>query len=105
MVKLLQRLDDEKIDWKPDRTAPVRVATEQAGARFARLVLDFIGGAVELEPVRVLEVVAADRPDAIRAEELVRVQHPLEQALHPMSAHKRQQAPFTQAWFLPTRHK
>ena len=37
-MELLQRLDQEEIDGKPDRPAPVRVAAEQARRRLARLV-------------------------------------------------------------------
>ncbi len=42
VVIALQRLDEQVVDRKPDRPAPVRVAAEQAGVRFARLVVDAI---------------------------------------------------------------
>src|SRR5262244_1482311 len=38
VMELLQRFDDEEIDRKPDRSAPVRVAAEQSAVGFARLV-------------------------------------------------------------------
>ena len=38
VVKLLQRFDDEEIHRKPDRAAPVRVATEEAAVGLSGLV-------------------------------------------------------------------
>ena len=34
-MELLQRLDQQVIDRKPDRAAPVGIAAEQSGAGFA----------------------------------------------------------------------
>ena len=38
VMKLLQRLDDEEVHQEPDRSAPVRVATEQAALGLRRFV-------------------------------------------------------------------
>src|SRR5207253_5671551 len=40
VMELLQRLDDEEIHGKPDRSPPVRVAAKQPTVRFRRLVRD-----------------------------------------------------------------
>ena len=36
-MKLLQRFNEQKIHWEPDRSARLKVAAEQAGARLRRL--------------------------------------------------------------------
>ncbi len=101
MVKLLECLDNEKIDGKPDRTAPVRIAAKQAGRRLGRFVTDFVHGATNFQAIRMFQVVTADGPDAVLAQELRRVEHAVEQPLHAMPAHQGQQAAFTHAGFLP----
>src|SRR5438067_897565 len=40
MVIALQRLDDEKVNRKPNWAAPVRVSAKQIVSRFSRLVID-----------------------------------------------------------------
>ena len=35
VVEFLQRFDDQEVDRKPDRPAPVRVASEKAAVRFS----------------------------------------------------------------------
>ena len=39
VVELLERLDEQVVDREPDRSAPVRVAAEEAGPRLGRLVV------------------------------------------------------------------
>src|SRR6478735_8575165 len=48
--------DDQVVGRHPDRATPVRVAAEETGRRFARLVVDRRGEAAELELERLLEV-------------------------------------------------
>src|SRR5438132_1280932 len=74
----LPRLDEQEVDWAPDRSAPVRVAAEQPRAGFAGLVADFVRVAIDDESIRVLEVVSTHGPHAVVAQELLRVQHALE---------------------------
>src|ERR1700747_380155 len=38
VMKLLQRFDQQKIDRKPDRAAPVGVTSKQTAVRFSRLI-------------------------------------------------------------------
>jgi hypothetical protein len=65
-VIALQRLDEQEVHRKPDRAAPVRVATEELAARLARLVVDAVHRSVDLQQIGVLEVVARQRADAER---------------------------------------
>src|SRR5437667_4788235 len=102
MMDLLERLDSEKVDGEPDRASPVGITAKQAGGRLGRLVTDFVHGAVQLEAVRMLQVVTADGSNAVLAQELLRVEHAFEQSLHAMSAHQGQQAPLAHAGLLPT---
>src|SRR5215470_4961727 len=39
VMELLQRLDDQEVDWKPDRAAPIGVASKQARPGFRRLII------------------------------------------------------------------
>src|SRR5207248_11567334 len=66
VVKLLQGFNQQKIDRKPDRPAPVGISAEQAGCRFRRLVIDALLIAVDRQTVRVLVVIARQRAHAVR---------------------------------------
>jgi hypothetical protein len=101
VVKLLQCLHDEKIDREPDRSTPVRVATEQPRAGLGRLVTHFVHAVVDLESIRMLEVITADRTDTVVAQKLPWVERPFEQALHPMPSHQRQKPPLAHPSLLP----
>src|SRR5689334_5021209 len=50
-VEVDERPHDEHVHWQPDRTAPVRVATEHAARRLRWLVVDTIRRAVDIEHV------------------------------------------------------
>ena len=56
VMELLQRFDQQVVHREPDRPAPVRVAAEQAGARFGRLVVHAILRAVHRQHVGVILV-------------------------------------------------
>src|SRR5438093_9353084 len=102
-MEFLESLDDEKIDREPDRATPVRVAAEESGGRLARLVADLVYRAVQLQTVRMLQVVSADSADAVVAQKLRGIEHALEQPLHSVPTHQREQAALTHAWLLPAR--
>ena len=76
-MELLQRLDQQIVDRKPDRAAPVRVAAEQSGARFGRLVVHAVLGAVHVEHVGMVRVRSRERADAVGRKEFVFVEHDL----------------------------
>jgi hypothetical protein len=86
VMKLLERFDNEKIDRKPDRASPIGVATEKPGTRLPRLVAHLVYRAIQLQPIRMVEVMTADRANTIFAEELISVKHACEQSLHAMAA-------------------
>ena len=65
-VQLEQRAQDHEVHREPHRPAPVRVAAEHAGVRLRRQVADLVVLAAPVELVRVVEVVARDRADAVR---------------------------------------
>src|SRR5262245_4372798 len=65
VVELLQRLNDQEVDRKPDRTAPVRVASKQPRPGLARLVVDDERAAVQPVRVGVIFVVAGYRSHAV----------------------------------------
>src|SRR4051794_6462173 len=105
VVEFLDALYDEKIDRKPDRSAPVGVAAEQACAGLTRLVAHLVDRTVQFQPIGMLLVVPADRTDAIVAQELLGIQHAFEQTLHAVTADKCQEPAFADAWFLPAGHQ
>src|ERR1700752_497665 len=65
VMKLLQRLDDEKVDRKPYGAAPVGIATEYRGVRFPRLVAYAEVHAVNVVTVRLISVHARHRAHSI----------------------------------------
>src|SRR3974377_1825827 len=50
-----------EVHREPDRSPPVRVAAEEARARFARLVADLVGRSADTEHVRLVGVCARTR--------------------------------------------
>src|SRR5580704_3902726 len=52
VVEFLQGLDQQKIHRKPDGATPVRIASEESGQRFARLIVHTVFGSVDVEYVR-----------------------------------------------------
>src|SRR5438552_969341 len=51
-VITLERFDDEEVDWEPNRSAPVRVATEEVTRSLARNVIDTVFVIPDAENVR-----------------------------------------------------
>ena len=70
--------------------APVGVAAEQVGRRFARLVVQPILLAVELQHQRMIQVITRDGPHAVGREKLVFVQHVRQHAPQLIGAHQAQ---------------
>src|SRR5262245_53226940 len=86
VMKLLQRLDDQVIDREPDRSAPVRIAAEEARPRFGRFVVDRVELAAGGKDVRLIQMLARERSYAIRRQELRFVEHSPQQFLHSAAA-------------------
>src|SRR5204863_352174 len=88
-MELLQGLNDEEVDRKPDRPAPVRVAPEQPAVGFGRLVAD--GKIHAVVPVHVgrMLVDPGQCTHAVRGKELGLVQHSRQETLHAVYAYAR----------------
>ena len=86
-----ERLDEERVDRHPDRAAPVRVSAEEATVRLGRQVSNLDLLAVDVEGIRVLEVVTRERPNPERAEEFVLIEHVSEHPTESFLAEQREQ--------------
>src|SRR5258706_9501524 len=100
-VELLERFDEQKVHWHPDRAAPVGVAAEDAGLGLGGPVGDFMHHAAASEAKRLVLVDFGERADAVVGKKLGFVEHPAEQAFHAMTAQQREQLPLALATFLP----
>src|SRR6266403_2825251 len=74
-MKFLQRFNEQKIHWEPDRSAPIGIAAKQTGGRFRGLVIDPIFHAVSLEHIRVIVVKARERAYAVGRKKFIFIQH------------------------------
>src|SRR5215831_8717248 len=92
VMEPLQRLNEQKVDGKPDGAAPVRVPTKQPGARLARFIVDGVFTTIHLDHIRMLSMKTAHAADAMLAEKLLGIEHTLQQALHAVAAYQRQQS-------------
>src|SRR5215470_6541965 len=90
-MQMSQRLDCEKIERKPDRSAPVGIAAEQSGPRFARLVVETSDTSVQVDNERMFAVVAGQRSEPVRRQEFRLVEHTRENPFHARLAHQRYQ--------------
>jgi hypothetical protein len=85
-VVALQRADHQVVEREPQRSAPVGVAAEHPGGRFGGCVVDSRPHAADLELVRVLAVIAGQRAQPVRREELALVEELGEQPLQAVDA-------------------
>src|SRR5580704_3176041 len=92
VVILLQGFDKKIVQGKPDGTAPVGVAAKNTAGGFSWLVVDAVDVVIHLDLVRVIEVIAGERTDAIRRQELRFVQHAAEHALKLFAIGERKQS-------------
>mmetsp|Transcript_39497 Transcript_39497/g.113609 ORF Transcript_39497/g.113609 Transcript_39497/m.113609 type:complete len:249 (-) Transcript_39497:1890-2636(-) len=101
-MELLQRLDDEVVHGEPNGATPVGVAAHDTHGGLGRLITDLVTLPFAIEDEGMREVVPRKRPNAEVGQELLRVQHPLQQAFHAESAKQRQQTPLADARHLET---
>src|SRR5579883_953511 len=80
VMEFLQGFDQQEVHREPDRAAPVGIASEQPGRRFAGFVVDAVVHAVDREHVGMLAVIAGEGADAVGREELVLVEHVFQDA-------------------------
>src|SRR5579863_534676 len=91
IMESLQRFDQQIVDGEPDRSAPVGIASEQAGLRFGGFVSDAICLSVNLKLVRMVLVKFRDRADAVRGKKLGLIQQFFEYAAEAHRTHQAQQ--------------
>src|SRR5215470_5288521 len=87
----------QSIDRYPHGSTPVGVPSEHACIGFARNVLNFEFFAPDPETVRMIQMVTRQGANPIRAEELVFVEHVLEDALQFSLVHHGKQKAFVVA--------
>src|SRR5262245_14169663 len=96
-----QRLNEQKVHRKPDRSAPVGVAAEHAVLRLSRHVLDGVGLIAHVKGVGIVEPRARDRADAMRREKLLRIEHAPQHPPQPLAVHDAIERVVTGALLLP----
>src|SRR5262249_44834797 len=84
-VVILQRTDEKVVYRKPDRSAPVRVTAQKAVVRLAGQVFDRKLLAIDAENVRVLQVIARQRPYSVIRQELFLVKQAPQHGGQPVS--------------------
>src|SRR5262249_42127856 len=90
VVELLEGLDQEVVDRKPDRPAPVRVSAKEARARFRGLIVYPVLAAINRKHVWVVAVMLGHAADPVGGEELTLVEHQAEDPGELRAAHDRQ---------------
>src|SRR6516165_8584310 len=104
-MELLKRFDDQKIYGKPDRSAPVRIAAEQPGGGFRRLVLHRHALTVPLKRVWMFQVMSRHGSYAVIGKELRFVEHSTQEFLHSASSQQRKEPSLALTRLTPTRYQ
>src|SRR5437773_4172519 len=91
VVELLQRLDEQVVHREPERAAPVGVAAEERGRGLGGLVAHAMLHAIHGQHVGMRAVVARQRADAVRRQELVAIEHVAQHARELRSIDDREQ--------------
>src|SRR4051794_41925439 len=89
VVITLERLEHEVVQREPDRTAPVRVPTEQSRRRVTGRVFDAMLGAVHLETIRLVPGHAAEGAQTGRGEKIRLLAGGAEDAVGPVGGKRR----------------
>src|SRR5437016_2366636 len=103
MMEFSQSFNQEEVYRHPHGAPPVRIASEQSGARLTWLVAHLVHAAVYVQLIRTVQVVSAESADSVVGQKLLRIEHALQQALHAMAASQREQTPVFRARYVPTR--
>src|SRR5215813_4020457 len=90
-MQMSERLDGKKIEGKPDRSTPVRIAAEQSGPRFARLIVKTSDMSIHVDDERMFAVVTRQRPQPIRRQKFRLAEHTCENLLQARLSHQRDQ--------------
>src|SRR5580700_4124026 len=81
VVVFLQGFDEEIVHGEPDGAAPVGIAAKNTAGGFSRLVIDAADMVIDLDFVRVIEVITGEGANAIGRKEFSFVEHSAENAL------------------------
>ncbi len=103
-MEFLQRLDEQIVHREPDRPAPVRIASEQTGARFTRFIVHAVLAAARVQHVGLVLMDPGKRPDAMRRQKLLFVQHELQNLAQLIAIHNRHQPTLAGAGRIHARH-
>ena len=77
-MKLLKRLDQQKVYREPHGSAPVGVPAEQPGGRVRRLIIHPMLHPIHMEQVGMVLVEARQGANSVRRQEFLLIQHVLE---------------------------
>src|SRR5262249_42587454 len=89
-VVTFERLDDQEISREPNWTAPVRVTAKEIAIPFARNVIDPEFFVTRAEDIRLLAMDTRDRPNSVRGQEFVFIQHVSKRATQSIASWDRQ---------------
>src|SRR5262245_30955333 len=92
-VESQEPADEQHVHREPDGAPPVGVAAEEAARRLGRLVVDPVDVTTDREGIRIFPVIARERADAERAQELVLVEHEAQDLAELVLVEERQQMP------------
>ena len=92
VVIAFQRLDQEIVGRKPDRSSPVRVASKKPRVRLARNVVHPMHLAVRLKFIGILLVKPGQRAEAVGGKKFIFVEQVAEHSLQSFARRDRQQA-------------
>ena len=94
-MKLLQRLDQEIVDRKPDRSAPIRIASKQTGAGLRRFVVHAMFMAHDRDDIGMIFVIARESPNAVGRQKFLFVQQVPQDGFQPIATHEGKKSPHT----------
>jgi len=92
MVILLQRLDDQIVDRKPDWTPPVRISAKKPRLRLTRLIINPVFCSIDVKSIWIFSMKPRYRSDSIRRQELLLIEHNFQNPSQFVPVHQRQQA-------------
>ena len=91
-VERQQGANQQRVHRHPYGTTPVRVSTEHACVRFGRKIVHAVFLAVHIEDIRMVGVVAGERPYPIRTQEFILIEHARQNSAQPFRINQRNDA-------------
>ena len=100
----MQRFDQQVVDRKPDRPAPVGVATKKPALGLGRLIVDGVRLAIHMKLVRIFSVESGNRADTELGQKFIFIQHRLQRSNEVIAIDDRQKTASVLAFGLDTGH-